>query len=146
MSLVVIAVGASYTWRLVNALSDYGGGLHMTTQRMLISFVALSGTIVLLQLLTLRYSAALLWPSDRGRRGSHGHESLALFVHEDVIELLDVDLSRSPPEAELSLDGTTTTRRLADDGGAADEFVRIGGQPANPSQTDSDRDVIFKIT
>ena len=98
LSLVVVAAGALLLWRFVDALLAYDVGRHMSTQRLLLTFAVMSGTIVLVQGYKLRLYVSLLCLA-AGRSGL-GHEVFSFFIEERVHELLHVDLACTPPEQE----------------------------------------------
>ena len=100
------------------------------TAWLLACFTTLTAALLLLLLLALRFVAALL--CDGSGSPSGAAQSASLFLDQRAAELIDVDLSRTPPELEQQPDEAAHAKTIEE---AAIEALRradaIGAVP-NP--------------
>ena len=108
-------------WRLSVPLRALEDDRHQSTRRLLQSFVTLSALLALLQACVLRLCLALLCGGGRAARAASAMHESSLFLLDDASDLLHVDLSRTPPEAEPG-----APRPLAGHAAARDDLLDNG--------------------
>ena len=132
LSVSVMVAGLGFLYHLALSLVSYSGNVHVSTQRLLWTFTVLSSTVVLSQICTLRLCLSLLCLSHA--RGGRAHESLGFFLHEEVYELLHIDLARTPPTLEAREPASSDDHR---------EYAARLRERRSPSASESEE---FKLT
>ena len=156
-SLLVVINGSILVSRLVASLYARDAADRMSTYRLLLGFAVVSSGVVLLQLFTLRYCSQLM---RRGGANAANESSFSFFVHDDVQDLLHVDLARTPPDLEPKERVTSSSSSAAhhascsgSGGGSSsesgfdgfdEEDRRIGGPQRGDEEVD--RESALKLT